>query len=379
MVWVAAPHLGWRLVLGVVAVAHLVLLLGPPLPLTDVFNYELYARMAALHGLNPYRALPVAAHTDPVFALSNWHHLSSPYGPLFTLTGEALTPLGVHGWLWGWKVVVGVCSLGAIVVVGDLAARLGVSRARAIAVLGLSPLLLIEEVGGLHQDVPAVLCLVAAVWCLVRGREDGAPRWTAPAAGALVVAAAAIKPSFALVAPIVVLGAADRPRALAGAAGAAVLAGAATLLAFGTALPDVSTQGTLVSPLSVPNLLGLAAGHGGADATVRAVAQAAVVAVALGAAVVVARRRERALGAVAVVLVVTVLGLAWVMPWYLVWALPFLAVLPARRIAVPLVAATLWLAGGTAQVPAIIHWAGYFPTHSATGRANHRTFERLVR
>ncbi|HEV8151573.1 MAG TPA: hypothetical protein VGP78_01515, partial [Solirubrobacteraceae bacterium] len=56
--WLAAPALGTRVLLAATAAAHALLFLGPPLPLTDIFNYGLYARMAALHGLNPYRDLP---------------------------------------------------------------------------------------------------------------------------------------------------------------------------------------------------------------------------------------------------------------------------------------------------------------------------------
>ena len=41
------------------------LVLGPPLSLTDVFNYLHYGRMAALYGLNPYARLPLPARHGP--------------------------------------------------------------------------------------------------------------------------------------------------------------------------------------------------------------------------------------------------------------------------------------------------------------------------
>ena len=379
LVWATATGLPSRVLLGASALAQTLLVLGPPLPLTDVFNYELYARMAALHGLNPYHALPTAASGDPVYWVANWHHLSSPYGPLFTLFSEALVPFGAHGWLWAWKLVVLVSGVATVALVGSLAVRLGVSRERAIAAFGLSPLVLIAEVGGLHNDVPAVLCLVAAAWCLVRGRDADAPRWIDPAAGALAVAAAGIKPSFAIVVGIVVLGASSRPRALLGAAGAAVLTGLVMLVFYGGALPNLKTQGTLVTPLSVPNLLGLAAGHGGADAAVRSVAREAIVlADAIGTAAT-AYRRQWALTAIGSVLVVAVLTVPWVMPWYLVWALPFIAV-GRPRVLVPLaLAATVWLCiGGLPSLPGILHHFGYYPGRLPTGLANHDEFVRLV-
>ena len=89
--------------------------------------------------------------------------------------------------------------------------------------------------------------------------------------------AAGLKPPFAIVVGLVVLGAHRRVPAAAGAAAAAALVGVVTLVAFGGVLPSLGAQGALVTPLSVPNLLGLAAGHQGADAAVRAAGRDALV------------------------------------------------------------------------------------------------------
>ena len=85
---------------------------------------------------------------------------------------------------------------------------------------GLCPVTLAVGVGGFHNDVPAVLCVVAAAWCLVRGRDARRARWDA-AAGALVVAAAGIKPPFAIVVAARRARRAPAPGAIAGAAAAA--------------------------------------------------------------------------------------------------------------------------------------------------------------
>ena len=129
-----------------------------------------------------------------------------------------------------------------------MARRLGRDPARAAALLGLSPVLVLAEVGGEHQDAPALLCVVAAAWCLVRGRGAVSSARLDAAAGALVVLAAAIKPSLAIVAPVVVLGATRRPWALAGLAGAGVVAGLADLAAFGGATPDLGDAGVARHP-----------------------------------------------------------------------------------------------------------------------------------
>jgi hypothetical protein len=378
--WITAPQLPVRVVGGAVAAAHGLLFLAPPLPLTDVFNYQLYGRMAAVHGLNPYRDVPARALHDPLYALTNWHSLRSPYGPLFTLASEALGVFGLHGWLWAWKAVVIVSSLATIALAADIARRLGVSRQRVIAAVGLSPLLLIAEVGGLHQDMPAMACLLGAAWCLVRGRDGDAPAWVAPLAGALAVAAAGIKPPFAIVVGVVVLGASRRLRAVAGAAAAAAALAAIDLVFYGGALPAIASQSSLVDPISVPNLLGLAAGHGGADHAVRIVSEGILLAVAATATIAVGLRRELALSALGVVLFGSVLTLAWVMPWYLIWALPFIALARPRALVPLVVVATCLLTiAGLPTLPGILHASGYYPTRAATGRANHAEFLRLAR
>ena len=74
--------------------AHVILLLGPPLVSQDVFGYLGYARLGALHGLDPYSHIPAEAPGDAIFPFVGWPFKHSPYGPLFTLGSYALAPLG---------------------------------------------------------------------------------------------------------------------------------------------------------------------------------------------------------------------------------------------------------------------------------------------
>src|SRR3954470_13480157 len=194
--WACAPSLPVRAVAAGGAIPPLVLFLGPPQPLTDFFNYLVYGRMAA-HGMNPYTQTPAAGPHDTAYALANWHHLPSPYGPLFTLLSEpiALLPLPVAYWVLEALVV--ACWLGVLALVWWLADGLERSPQRALAAVGLCPVALAVGLGGFHNDAPALLCVVAAAALLVR-REDAS-------AAALAVVAAGIKPSFAVVVPIIVL------------------------------------------------------------------------------------------------------------------------------------------------------------------------------
>ena len=75
----------------------MILVLGPPLISQDVFGYLAFARMGALHGLDPYTHVAAEAPTDPVFQFIGWPFQHSPYGPLFTLASYAMAPLGLAG------------------------------------------------------------------------------------------------------------------------------------------------------------------------------------------------------------------------------------------------------------------------------------------
>jgi hypothetical protein len=55
------------IVWSAVVTTHVVLLLGPPLSLTDVFNYLHHGRMPATYGVNPYAALPLTVRQDPAY------------------------------------------------------------------------------------------------------------------------------------------------------------------------------------------------------------------------------------------------------------------------------------------------------------------------
>jgi hypothetical protein len=363
-----------------VSATQAVLLLGPPLSLTDVFNYIHYGQMGATYGLNPYLALPLAAPQDPAYRFSNWHHLPSPYGPLFTLLTEGLAPLHLATAYWTWKVLLLAASLGTLALVAVAAKRLGRSPQAAVVFVGLNPLVLFYGIGGDHNEPLMLLCAVAAVALATIGRDEGAAPWWDAGAGACAVLAAGFKPSSALLVPIVVLACRRRLPALGGAGSAGALVLAVVALAYGGHLPSTGIQDKLVNPLSVPNVVAALAGHGGLTAHDRTLTHVALALAAIGATLAVARRRAWLPGAAGFVMLATVLTLGWTMPWYVWWVLPFAALARTRALAGICVVLTAWLAlGAIPQMPKIIHSFGYFPTRTAAGAANHAYTQRYLR
>jgi hypothetical protein len=356
-------------VVGAVVALNLIFLLCPPLALTDLFNYLGYARLDVVHHLNPYVQVPFAQRGDPVYAYSNWHHLRSPYGPLFTLIllPTARLPLPVA--YWTYKVIATAASLGLLAAVWACARRLGRSPAAAVAFVGLNPIVLVLALGGKHNDVLMMACVMAGALLILGGREVRG--------GAALAAAVAIKASAGLLAPVVALAARGRTRAAAGAAAGAITLAGVTILAFGPHLPDIKDQARLVNLWSVPNLLGYAAGHGGADAAVR---QVATIAGLAGGAVcvAVAWRTRRWVTPAGWAALIALLSLSWLSAWYIVWVLPFAALSRSRTLQSATLAVVVALVlERTGTVPALLHHYGVNVGETATWGANHR-FERSL-
>ena len=109
------------IVIGVLAL-HLILLLSPPMQLTDLFNYLGYARLGALHHLNPYTHTIRQEVFDPVYAFSSWHNLRSPYGPLFIALTYPLALVSLPIAYWTVKLATVAMSLTFVALVWQMRA-----------------------------------------------------------------------------------------------------------------------------------------------------------------------------------------------------------------------------------------------------------------
>ncbi len=177
LAFLCAPRLRRRWTIAAIVGMHVIFFVSPPLPLTDVFNYLNYARMEVVHGLNPYATIPaLEPHSDPAFAISNWHHLLSPYGPLFTFITFALVPLGVATSFWIFKAILMLVSLASLWLVWRCAELLHRDPLKATLLVGLNPLVLVWGLGGDHNDFLMMLFVMVAVYLLLSARS---PRFAA--------------------------------------------------------------------------------------------------------------------------------------------------------------------------------------------------------
>ncbi|MBV9804387.1 MAG: DUF2029 domain-containing protein, partial [Solirubrobacterales bacterium] len=258
------------IVLSVVAL-HVILLLEPPFQLTDLFNYLGYARLGALHGLNPYTHVIGQEMHDPVFTFSNWSNLHSPYGELFTALSYPLAWLPLPVAYWVVKVGTVLMSLGLIALVWDCARRLGRDPRFAVAIVALNPVYFVYAVGGFHNDFFMLVPAIGAIALLLARRDR--------AAGAALMLAVAVKFTAGLLLPFLLVGAATgrrRRKILVGAALAAVPLVVLSVALFGLSLPNLSQQGSLLTPFSIPNLFGYVIGAGGGTTFILRVSDAAL-------------------------------------------------------------------------------------------------------
>ncbi len=398
------PQLPARWVLAAIVAVHAVMVLAPPLALTDVFNYINYGRMEVVHHLNPYTSIPILEpHGDPSYNLSNWHQLLSPYGPLFTLLTFVVVPLGVAGSFWALKVLLAAASLTTLLFVWKCARLLGRDPLAAVALVGLNPIVLVWGLGGEHNDALMLLCVVVGFYLLLRSRSVREARgeasaacvrgWLLPlsplemGAGAAFVVAVAIKASGAVLLPVVLVGLVRTPRALAqallGMAAAAVVLGAASLLAFGLHIPDLSTQSRLITSESVPNLIGLAVGAGGETQTLHTLMTGALLVSVLWCCWFAWSTRQpeadRSITASGWASVALLMTLSWVLPWYVLWALPLAALSSSRRLRTAVLAIGVYLIIVWAPASGLLWNAiGFHPEKTPLGRLHQRIVKELL-
>ncbi|MFZ0039830.1 MAG: polyprenol phosphomannose-dependent alpha 1,6 mannosyltransferase MptB [Solirubrobacteraceae bacterium] len=191
----AAGELSAKVVVMAIAALYAVVLLAPPLVSTDVFSYQAYARMGAQYGINPYLNGPHAIALDPIFPYigAKWSNFPSAYGPLFTVGSYALAPLSIASSVVAYKLIAVLASLVMVALVWQAARLRGNDPVRAIALVGLNPLVVIYGIGGGHNDLLMLAAVVGAVYAILRSR--------ARLGGALTMVAIGIKLTAGLVLP----------------------------------------------------------------------------------------------------------------------------------------------------------------------------------
>jgi hypothetical protein len=338
----AAPRLGPTAVWGLILVLVTGFALAPVLLSHDVYSYVDYARLGVRHGLDPYVQPPSAAASDPAYAHVTWTEATSAYGPLFTLLTYPLAWLPVGVAVAVLKGAAALSVLGTAALVARIASRRGIDPPRAAALVALNPLVLVHVVGGAHNDGLTMLLAMLSVAAILSAHELGG--------GGVLVAAVATKLSAAFVAPFALLGAPRPKRLLMGALAAALAIATVAYLAFGwdwlhgfgLAGENQSRTSHMSIPITAARLTGL-------DPDGVRLAAALLFAVLVACLLAWTWRGGDWVRAAAWTAFGLLLATAWLLPWYLIWPLPLVAISRDRPLQLLTLALTAYQLG--ARIP----------------------------
>jgi hypothetical protein len=322
-----ANHLPRRWIAAAIVTAHVVLLLAPPLLSADVFGYIGFARIGVVHDLDPYVFGTGWAPSDPVHPFLRWRNAHSAYGPVFTVLSYVLVPLGIAGAMWAFKVLTCAASLATVAIVWRITERRGRDPRTAALLVGLSPPLLVYEVGGAHNDALATLLAVCGIGLVLTHRDGRGV--------ACLVLAGAIKLSGGLAAPFAFVGAGNRRQALFGAVAATATVVLVAVIGFGAgaagSLTSVVTAGSGAATFSVPEVVAGALGQPPVGSSVRLILLAGVL-VCLAVFLARARRGADWIASAGWTTLALLCASTWLLPWYATWLTPLAALSDSRRL-----------------------------------------------
>lgn len=331
-----------RLAIGLIALLHAIVFLGPILISTDVFSYIAYARMGVVHGIDPYTHGPVSIVGDPVFRYvgHDWLKVPTAYGPLYTLLSYPLALLGVTGALWGMKLMALLASAGTLALVWRCARTRGFDPVFALLVVGVNPLYILYGLGGAHNDLLMMLAMMAAVGLTLLG-ESSARR--EGGAAAMVVAGALTKATVAALLPFMIISK-RRLAPILGALAALAIGLLIGYVAFGVhgvnVVAALNRDAAFVSTDSFANEIAHLFGKPGVFPVDHDLLKAALVVIVLH----LMWRTWRGYDWIAAsgwtLLAISVTS-TWLLAWYILWPLPLAAISRDRR----LLAATLVVQG----------------------------------
>ncbi|MDR0488114.1 MAG: polyprenol phosphomannose-dependent alpha 1,6 mannosyltransferase MptB [Propionibacteriaceae bacterium] len=178
---------------AIVAVWSLPFLVCPPVFSHDMYSYGAQGWMIH-HGQNPYYGGPglvPGPFSDYVSWV--WRFTPAPYGPLGLQISRVIVEIsGGQPWLAAMLMrvpaILGVVAI--VVLLPKIARRLNMNEARVIWFACLNPLVIIDFVGGGHNDAWMMGLVVLGLWVAVH------PRWWALGAVVIGLAAACKQPAI---------------------------------------------------------------------------------------------------------------------------------------------------------------------------------------
>lgn len=149
------------------------LLFGPPIFSHDAYSYAAQGWMLA-NGINPYEVGPgVLPGTFADQVAWVWRDTPAPYGPLALRMSHWIVVAAGFDPIWS-ALLMRIPALVGVVIIGLLvpriASRLGVDPAAASWFAVLNPILVIDFIGGMHNDSLMTALMLLGIWLTMRFR-----------------------------------------------------------------------------------------------------------------------------------------------------------------------------------------------------------------
>ena len=182
-------------VAGLVVTAHVLLVFVPLLFSRDVYSYAFYGRIAGTYGANPYVDTPLDHSNDMLwnYVGPKWVDTPAVYGPVWTSISAWMSRFlqrpADH--VEAYRLLAIGVSLVTCGVIAWTARRLWPERtAFALAAFGANPVVLFHSVASGHNDMLVALSIVTSLALVLRRRE--LPAVAVLTLGALVKAPAVL-------------------------------------------------------------------------------------------------------------------------------------------------------------------------------------------
>jgi len=166
-------------VLALAVAFHVAVLALPLLFSRDVYSYAYYGKIAATYHANPYVATPATFGGDVLSAFvgPKWFDTPAVYGPLWTrLSGvvvRAFSSVGAQ--VAAFRAIAVAASLATTLLISRVVrARWGEREAFAVAAFGLNPVVLFQSAASGHNDLLVALAVAGALAFAVARRHVAA-------------------------------------------------------------------------------------------------------------------------------------------------------------------------------------------------------------
>lgn len=133
----------------------------------DIFNYIFDAKIITQYGQNPYEHKALDYPGDPMLSFMHWTHRTYPYGPVWLLLTVPLSFIGFGYFLltfYLFKLLIILSYIGSAFFIEKIAKKLEVNPLLALSAFALNPLVIVESLVSVHNDIVMSFFALAAVF-----------------------------------------------------------------------------------------------------------------------------------------------------------------------------------------------------------------------